>query len=89
VWRGLDAQAAKRDAHDPVAHEVPLAVSDYAVLERTGSVAGAVGLGGLSLVPAFVLRRVRPLRFGALGWIVGVGLPIVAILIAEVLTKLP
>jgi hypothetical protein len=63
-------------------------------LKWTGSVPAAAALGAATLVPAAALVRLRRARtatwgwVAASGWIVGVGLPTVALVVAEALTTL-
>ena len=58
-------------------------------IDWTDSTAWATVVGAMMLAPVVLLaRHGRRLRAGAWGLITGVGLPIVAILIAEAMTKL-
>ena len=58
------------------------------VLQGTGSVPQAVAIGVATLVPAAALVRLPRARAATWGWVVGVGLPVVALAVAGALTTL-
>ncbi|MFC5731546.1 MULTISPECIES: nuclease-related domain-containing protein [Nocardioides] len=58
------------------------------LLAATDSVWLSVGLGAATLVPAVVGTRVRRLRVAAWGWLIGIGLPVLALALAQLLSQL-
>lgn len=58
-------------------------------LRLTGSAGLAVLVGLGSVVPAVILRRSAVARSASSGWLVGVGLPIVVLSVAEIAYRLP
>ena len=107
VWRALDAQVARRDPVDDLAHPVPASLELIAariglvflfgvfgllfigeVFRRTDTWALTLAVGAASVVPAVLLIRHSVARPAAWGWLIGAGLPVVALSVAEVIDLL-
>jgi hypothetical protein len=107
VWKALDAQVARRDPVDELAHPVPASLEVIVaqiglgflscvsgllfigeVVRRTNPWWLALAVGAASVVPAVLLIRRAIARPAAWGWLVGVGLPLVALSLAEAIYRL-
>lgn len=107
VWRALDAQVARRDPLDELAHPVPASLELIAARIGLAFLFGVIGLlfigelvrrtdlwwlalsvGAASAAPAVLLIRRSVARPAAWGWLIGVGLPVVALSVAETIYRL-